>query len=535
MLALIGPTIPELSPPPSQHLPTWGYRKPTSSSLADGPKRRDEPSQRPFRALGSSTPIDSIPTELLVHIFLLVRDASRNLSWLKLSHVSRYWRDLALATPLLWTSIPVEKGPSFVSACLERSGDVLVDIVSRRFVLTADPLLDVLRQHAYRCRTLQFPAFSNEAAEQLLADVVAPANSLKHLVLQVQTPSNNYALPPLALPNRDWAALCGLQLKGIALPRRVSPMPNLTSLKLSDIVAGHRWALEALLDSIAECPHLVHLSISDSCPSPVMEDDSILRSAGKGRPPIPLRALQTLQLSMHASAASELLASVSLPQNATADVKCVIDPRQISQNLISYILGHHALAAGSKSAAHVRSLYLFVASNIFRIRAFGANGSSSIKLLDVDVECNPPMDMSYLLPDALRDLAHVFVASPVTDLQVFGDQRLISQQAWRAALSQLPALETLEVGSRGQVDALFQALSYPDVASPLCARLKKLCVGGADAGEELADVMLTFLESRAAHSMRLDVLALKRRAIQAPFSPCTIQAILDAVGMFDYR
>ncbi|EPS93156.1 hypothetical protein FOMPIDRAFT_1099281, partial [Fomitopsis schrenkii] len=66
-------------------------------------------------------PIDNIPPELLVYIFLLIRDASRNLAWLKLTHVSRYWRDIAMGTPLLWTSIPVEKGPSFLSACLERS------------------------------------------------------------------------------------------------------------------------------------------------------------------------------------------------------------------------------------------------------------------------------------------------------------------------------------------------------------------------------------------------------------------------------
>ena len=312
-------------------------------------------------------------------------------------------------------------------------------------------------------------------------------------------------------------------------------MSNLTSLRLSDVVAGHRWALETLLDGLVHCPHLVHLSISDSCPSPLIDETPITHGIGKGRPPIPLHTLQTLQLSMHASAASELLASVSLPSNVVTDVKCVIDPRQTSQNLISYILRPHALAAGLGSAAHVRSLYLFVASNIFRVRAFDANGPSKTKLLDVDVECNPPMDMSHLLPGALRDLAHVFAVSPVTELQVFGDQRLISQRAWRAALSQLPALETLEVGSRGQVDALFQALSYPDVASPICARLKKLCIGGADAGEEVADVMLRFLQSRAAHSMRLDVLTLRRRAAQAPFNPCTVQDILAVVGVFDYR
>lgn len=531
MLALIGgPTISGLPRPPLQRLPTRGHSKPISGLLCT--THRGEPLQRPLRPHGNSTPIDHIPTELLVYIFLLVRDVSRNLAWLKLSYVSRYWRDIALGTPLLWTSIPVEKGPSFLSACLERSGDVLVDVVSRRFVLTADPLLDVIRHHARRCRTLQLPAFNNEAAAQLLADVVAPAISLKYLVLQVQTPSNNYTIPQLALPDRDWTALRSLHLKGIALPRSTSPMSGLTSLKLFDVIAGNSVSLEALLDSMAGCPQLAHLTIFDSCPSALKDDSMTIHGTRKERSPIPLHALQSLQLSMHASVASELLASLSLPPNTATEVKCVLDPRQTSHNLISYIVRPRSCP---EHAAHVRSLYLFVASNIFRVRAFDANGPSSTKLLDIDIECNPPMDMSYLLSDALCDLAHEFARSPVTELQVFGDQRLITQHTWRGALSQLPALETLEVGSRGQVNSLLQALSYPDVASPICARLKKLCIGGADAGEDVADVVLAFLDSRAAHSMRLDVLVVKRRAAQAPFSPCTVQAILDAVGVFDYR
>ncbi|TFY50577.1 hypothetical protein EVJ58_g10986, partial [Rhodofomes roseus] len=362
--------------------------------------------------------------------------------------------------------------------------------------------------------------------EKLITDIVAPAARLQDLALQVHTPSHNYALPQLALPEREWTGLRTLQLKGIALPGHASSMTNLTSLILSDVVAGARGALESLMDQLYDCRCLRHLSISDNCPSPLRDDDT--QGTIRGRS-ISLPMLETLKLSAHASVVSEILASVSVPAHTRTDVKCVLDPRQTSHNLISAILRRGP--CNWESFARARSLYLFVASNIFRVRALDAGA----KLLDMDIECNPPMDMSYLLPDALCDLTQVFGCAPVRELQVFGDQRLISQDDWLESLMRLPGLEALEVGSRGQADALFQALSLSSSTPRMCPRLRKMSVGGADVDEQAADVLLTCLDSRAAHDLRLDVLAMRKRAGRAPLTACTVQSILTTVGVFDYR
>ncbi|KZT65537.1 hypothetical protein DAEQUDRAFT_522504 [Daedalea quercina L-15889] len=532
MLALLGPTFPASPSLPSQHLTSWGYEDVAPAlCLAYGAERQEKHAWRSHPRLAEGcVPIERIPTELLVHIFLIVRDAARALSWLKITHVCRHWRTVALATPLLWTSIPAEKGPSFLSACLKRSNDVLVDVISHRCVLAVDPLLDVLHSHTRRLRTLSFPALSHDAAKKLLVDVVTPAPSLEHLVVQVPTPSHNYTPPQFALPDRDWSRLRSLRLNNIALPGHVSPVSSLTSLNLSDVIVGDRAALNSLLDSLAGCVQLVHLTISDSCPSPLKGDE---REEISKRRTIPLRTLHTLKLSAHASVVSEVLSSVSVSPLTTTEIKCVLDPRQTSHNLVSAILRSHSTDLESSARAH--SLYLFVASNIFRVRAFDAGGSSSAKLLDMDIECNPPMDMSYLLPDALRDLTHVFSASPVTDMQVFGDQRFISPEDWRVALTRLPALKTLEVGSRGRVDSLFQALSFSDVGLSICPHLKKMCAGGIDADEAAADIMLSCLDRRAAHDARLDVLVMRSRAGREPLSACTVQSMSTVVGAFDYR
>jgi len=532
MLALIGPTFPASPHHAWRRLQPREYEQlPTPVHLADGKRSEEQHAQQLLLTEGYA-PVDNIPTELLVHVFLLVRDSASTSSWISLTHVCRHWREIALGTPLLWTSIPVERGPAFLRACLARSSDVLVDVIFRHSLSNIDCLLGDLGSHAGRVRMLKVLVLSDDAAEKLLQDVVAPALRLEDLAFQRQTPSLNSTIPPLALPDRDWSNLRRLQLKGIALPKHSSPMMNLTSLVLSNVIAGARLALEEMLDKLSKCPRLEYLSIFDSCPSALKSNDV----EGSARThTIPLPTLQTLKLSMHASVASEILASISVPVHTVIDIKCVLDPRQTSHNLISAILRRQP--SEFANIVQARSLYLFVASNIFRVRVSDASGAASTKLLDMDIECNPPMDMSYLLPDALRDLTHIASSSPVTDLQVFGDQRLIGQDDWRVSLAQLPALETLEVGSRGHVDSLFQALGSSDitVASPVCPLLKRVCIGGADVDEEAADTMLACLDDRAAHDMRLDVLAMKKRTERAPLNACTVQAILAMVGVFDYR
>ncbi|KAH9920612.1 uncharacterized protein B0H18DRAFT_956996 [Fomitopsis serialis] len=297
---------------------------PTSVHLADGERREEQHAQQSLLTEGYA-PVDNIPTELLVHVFLLVRDSTTTLSWISLTHVCRHWRNVALGTPLLWASIPVGRRPSFLRACLARSSDVLVDVIFRHSLSHIDRLLGDLRSHAGRVRMLKVLLLSNDAAEQLLQDVVAPALRLEDLSFQRQTPSLNSTIPPLALPDRDWSSLRRLQLKGIALPKHASPLMSLTSLVLSNVIAGARVALEELLDKLGNCPRLEHLSISDSCPSALKGDDN----KGSTRThTIPLQTLQTLKLSMHASVASEILASISVPAHTVTDIKCVLDPRQ---------------------------------------------------------------------------------------------------------------------------------------------------------------------------------------------------------------
>ncbi|KAH8091699.1 hypothetical protein BXZ70DRAFT_476761 [Cristinia sonorae] len=74
-------------------------------------------------------PISRLPVEVLADIFrwclpdtATVFTPRRRLSWISVTHVCRYWRDVALQTPTLWTAIPVGQGSvPFAKEFLARS------------------------------------------------------------------------------------------------------------------------------------------------------------------------------------------------------------------------------------------------------------------------------------------------------------------------------------------------------------------------------------------------------------------------------
>ncbi|THU75236.1 hypothetical protein K435DRAFT_707500, partial [Dendrothele bispora CBS 962.96] len=68
--------------------------------------------------------ISKLPPEILSIIFLLYRDEMafhwRTLAWIRVSHICRHWRNVALGCPALW-SHPIFYMPASVPEMLLRS------------------------------------------------------------------------------------------------------------------------------------------------------------------------------------------------------------------------------------------------------------------------------------------------------------------------------------------------------------------------------------------------------------------------------
>ncbi|TFK50330.1 hypothetical protein OE88DRAFT_1645416 [Heliocybe sulcata] len=77
--------------------------------------------------LNALLPVARLPEEILVHIFELVRIASRGeLQWScrlqELSHVCRHWREVVFGRPMLWRTIVLGRA-NYSEAALKRSGN----------------------------------------------------------------------------------------------------------------------------------------------------------------------------------------------------------------------------------------------------------------------------------------------------------------------------------------------------------------------------------------------------------------------------
>ncbi|TFK68405.1 hypothetical protein BDN72DRAFT_841787 [Pluteus cervinus] len=121
------------------------------------------------------------PTELLTEIFLLARDGSsepRGLTVLTISWVCRYWREMSLGTPCLWSYIDFTQ-LDWVQAFLARSSNAKLDLMIK--AEPTDPIVPVFLQALPRIRELLLGAIMDEALSRQWS---APGPVLEHLVLE---------------------------------------------------------------------------------------------------------------------------------------------------------------------------------------------------------------------------------------------------------------------------------------------------------------------------------------------------------------
>ncbi|CCL98863.1 uncharacterized protein FIBRA_00870 [Fibroporia radiculosa] len=447
------------------------------------------------RARNANQPVNRLPTEILMEVFYIVKSISRGVACPELMHVCGYWRDVALSAPLLWSAVSAGQGSSALDAYLRRSEGVPFDITYRKYVFDVRPFLDVIMPHVRRIRTLKFPALSEQAAETLLTKLrcSTPAPGLEDLTVHVTIRSSTPQIPTLWLDGATLPSLSRLSLKGILLRAAPVAFRDLVHLDLCNAFSTRPDVARIILETLGNCHRLQSLSITEqgfarSQTHRAMADKSLMVS---------LPSLEEFKLVASAAVISDIFTHLSLPARTYLDVGCSFDPDHIT---ISPLAGIFPKALGSlTNLLEARSLYLFVSANIFRVRAFDAVGPVSKKILQLELNCDQPVDMTLLLPDALRDLTDTFASAPIAELELHGNLALIAEDQWRLALARLPSLECLSVGSRGQVKNILESLHYSCANAAdefLCPLLSKLHLGGAKLDESASNLLAEIVDHR---------------------------------------
>ncbi|KAJ7251334.1 hypothetical protein C8J57DRAFT_672813 [Mycena rebaudengoi] len=231
--------------------------------------------------------ISSIPPELLATMIKLAQESSRSededsdggINQLPVevaaSHVSVYWRNVALSSRLLWCHIDVRPGESLgkLREYLARSGQclltVLLDLTRRPSEPNLAAKLDLLFLHLSRWRRVTIHS-SQETSDipvvSRLYDVFAP--SLEHLCLCINDmdSENLKSIRRAAFEQiltQGCPRLSVLRLRGLSMHFFRPPLTNITTLYLEQtrglFIGFHRFS-----NLLTASPSLAHLSIHDS-------------------------------------------------------------------------------------------------------------------------------------------------------------------------------------------------------------------------------------------------------------------------------
>ncbi|KAI0919604.1 hypothetical protein AcV5_001625 [Taiwanofungus camphoratus] len=462
----------------------------------------------------SSLPVNQLPNELLVEIFSCVKERDGDMQWMKFTGVCGYWRAVAVSTPKLWSQIDLGKGVAFLRLCLERSQNAAADIFCRTWVLETPEIVEALLPHVHRIRSLRMSTTESlhPSLEELLPLLNFPMPRLETLVLNPSNPYNNWQDELLFKPIvNQFPSLQHLSLSFVGIPWKSPVYKGLRSLSLSNHGKCPPLSIDAFLNMMEACPCLEQLALSESGPSPPPEVDTAPYPPPKRVVSLPkLRQLEVMNVPVNVS---YLLDHLAIPASAMAFIRCLLrDFDELGGNAFASALPRYSVP--SSLFAEVQRINVDMTSP-FRLSLVAwndASGSSLIPSFIMEISplfSTPIPRPPYLFQRILEEIVSNFSASPVQELSLMGNSRLVTKGDWVDALSHFSSLRILRVCSGVDVDQLFTALSLRPIRRPedgiLCPNLKQLCVTG-HCGRETVDILVTTLHSRALQGCRLDEL-----------------------------
>ncbi|KDQ61415.1 hypothetical protein JAAARDRAFT_203934 [Jaapia argillacea MUCL 33604] len=260
----------------------------------------------------SLVPVSRLPPEVLANIFQHATQSDLSLGfalgspavwWIAITYVCRCWREVALATPSLWCSLPFHR-PKWVPEMIARSkiAPLQVEVASESSRVL--PQIRMALEHMPRIRVL---GLELRASDFRTLPLTSPAPLLHTLKL-----FNWITEDPLPIPENAFdlvtPSLRQLELTGCA-PSWDSPMfSGLTCLRLHtsfDLVSA-RPSFTRLPEILGSNPLLESLSLINCLP-PVSTDSR------PSSPPILLPMLTKLHLEGEALCCSLLVSSLSVP------------------------------------------------------------------------------------------------------------------------------------------------------------------------------------------------------------------------------
>ena len=297
-------------------------------------------------------PISLLPPEILARVFhLLVLEeppfsGGRNLGWIRVTHVCRHWRQVALDDSSLWARIcGLPTNTKWISEVLARGKNAQLDIEldlndvarsSPKALLMIPPYLSRTRQ--LRCHGLLM--LHLDSIREIFS-WEAPA--LEHFELTITTYSpidfqdvggNMLSKGHAPLFKGHAPRLRTFSLSRFVIPWSLIPRGQLTQLKI-DYSNEHFHSpsdLNQLIDLLVNCPALEVLALQSCLPSQLE-----LTEFPHGQT-IHLPRLSRLHLCGSTSRIMNMLKMLKLPSSTTLHLDCISKTTSIHNDLESRLL-----------------------------------------------------------------------------------------------------------------------------------------------------------------------------------------------------
>jgi hypothetical protein len=312
-------------------------------------------------AVRSQSPVLRLPGELLSSIFVIGVQAAEEEDQLMISClmlVCRYWAEVAVDTPVLWSKITVGKHDSLNKACrkLARSKSVPVDLT-----INFDPRLghassvmesvvramDLFRPALWRARSFCLTVPNRAHAHAALLRCQENAPLLQVLTVRVSNSigDDHHTRPPLPLFNGHTPRLRSCSFTSFNFNWDIRTVWRLRVLKLNGYFLDLAPSIETLLAILYECPDLEELvlrdisELADTDPFECLPGDENYRPSSQRV--ITLRHLKKVSIRcVGITRTRVILAHLSFPSLQDLDLGYLIDIRPIihqleTQSLIS--------------------------------------------------------------------------------------------------------------------------------------------------------------------------------------------------------
>ncbi|KAI0774633.1 hypothetical protein BD413DRAFT_301484 [Trametes elegans] len=441
-------------------------------------------------------PMNRLPPELLTMIFRHVRLVApkSNRDMFSISHVCRYWRDVALCSPALWTRL-VLKSTRGIGAFVKRSKNLPLQFE----VSTTHVPITVIRSQihavAHRIRSLEINLPRYDGLTEIYSTLRRIQLPMLEELALLQKPLTEYEVLQQLNPDANlyepgcgnMPALRSLKLYNLPVPFLPETPTAITHISIEYLVP----TVPALMKLLERCPLLEHLSLVGYGP----EDGPTFET-------ISLPNLRHFKLTTREEPALQyILSKLILPPHTTISYALTnwTSDGTLARILPSYHLPSHLTLAPFEG---LKRLELLWTARTLSMRAF----RDADEFLSPTLEFEGPFMQSQVLNGFLWDWP--FDTSQVQTLVISGrypaEDFAIPADKWRRFMTALPALKTLRLMSfhrfalRGFLRELLLSEQGP-LPQPFLPLLEVLEIFDADMDEMNGDMLKWYVQRRGQH------------------------------------